>query len=186
MNRIRIALLSLCCLPLAAQTGPVADIQFHPQGINIGQYAEYRAVICNPSEITIMVDSGSVANTARSGWHLSLVSYERVEQAEAKQTEPSRWVLAGRVVQALGIGFTVADQAGLWKIGTDEKPARWKALIPLIGLGVPPVVDWLAKNKPASEVTPEQNRLPRTFTVAGRVGAMPACQQYIVYAVVAE
>lgn len=169
----------LCAVALAQSPG-VTNTQFNPQGLFIGAYQEYEFVSCNQAATGLTVDSGQVANAARQ-YGISVVSYDRVELAESKQAGPSGWLWAGRIVQILSVGFTVADQVGAWKIGNEESPARWKAIIPAVGLAIPQAITWLKDNKPQTEMVPAAKRLPLFFEIPAH-----RCATYTVYGMVAK
>jgi hypothetical protein len=177
---MRLLLLALLAAVASAQSPGVTDTQFSPQGFAIGPYQEYACVICNQSEAALAVNSGQVVNAARA-YKISLVGYERVEKAENASSRVTAWTWARRGVQAASAGFLIADQAGLWQIGSDERPARWKVIVPLVGIVLPQVVSWVTTNAPASQMAPENQRLPAFFQVPGRVGATPGCVQFTVY-----
>ena len=181
-EKISLALL-LMTLPALGQQGPspgVTNTRFIEQGQFIGPYQQYLCVICNPSETTLPLNSGLVYQAAKS-FSIAMVGYERVEQAESNEAAPSavRWV--GRITQWGSISFTLADQAKAWKIGTDEEPARWKALILVAGIAVNAILDWIAKNPVPSAMPADSERLPLTFVVPGAIGGVPGCVSYPIY-----
>lgn len=153
----------------------VTQVRLYPQQRMVGNLQEFAISICNQGQQQMHLHAARVW-AAAFALGLSPATYTNV-LAEAERVNSMSWQRKGLLIAELtGWGFTAADQAGLFKIGNDKKPARWKATVPIFSGFLRGATTWLRERPPPVQ-SPEQSRLlPVYFTIPAK-----GCVDYLIY-----
>jgi hypothetical protein len=141
---------------LAAQTTtqpvtPNFAVQLFDQKTAIGSLEQVIVSVCNQTAQPQTVQPLDVwAAVQKLGFLFATNSRLQQEMNSLKGMSAQKKILLA--ISILGAGFTICDQAQVWKIGSPTEPAQWKTLVSVVATAGPLITVFVSKNVPDTSV----------------------------------
>lgn len=151
------------------------SFQVFPQLHTIGSLTEYVVKICNAGDQPLNVYAMQ-AWSAASEVGVTFANYSTIqgEQLRVQGMSWQRKTLLG--FEIAGIVFTIADSAGVWKIGSDKMQARWKVAVPIATTLIQAGTSWVKQQADPTVMPDPAKLMPPMFQVPGK-----GCVDYLMY-----